>query len=121
MNPRVRWFEQTARLHPAGYLRISFLIEGDLRGTALPYDSLLGACVNAELRRNSHVIRTMDLAETAAVVRHLVQKGQSSPEIPSGLQPPAAQSKRMRDAERETCWLRQLMCVPSISEHVARA
>ena len=29
-------------------------------------------------------------------------------------------SKRKRDAELETCWVRQLMCIPSISERVAR-
>ena len=37
------------------------------------------------------------------------------PGIPSGLQP---KSKRVRDSE--TVWLRQLMCIPSISEKIAR-
>ena len=35
--------------------------------------------------------------------------------VPSGICPP---SKRQRDAE--TVWLRQLMCIPSISERIAR-
>ena len=29
-------------------------------------------------------------------------------------------SKRKRDSDRETCWVRQLMCIPSISERIAR-
>ena len=29
-------------------------------------------------------------------------------------------SKRKRDSDRETCFLRQLMCIPSISEKIAR-
>ena len=37
------------------------------------------------------------------------------PGIPSGLQP---KSKRERDSE--TVWKRQLMCIPSISERIAR-
>jgi len=113
-----RWRDQLDRLHSTGSQHIFFLIEGDLRSTSMSYESLLGACVNAELRRNSHVIRTMDLSETAAVVRHLVEKGGSFPGLPCSLTPPV--SKRKRDADRETCWVRQLMCIPSISERIAR-
>ena len=90
-----------------------------MRSTTFSHESLLGACVNAELRKNSHVIRTMDLQETAAVVRHLVEKGGSFPGLPSSILTPPV-SKRKRDADRETCWVRQLMCIPSISERVAR-
>ena len=113
-----RWRDQLDRLHATGSRRIFFLVEGDLRSTSMGHESLLGACVNAELRKGSHVIRTMDLEETAAVVRHLVEKGGSCPGLPSSLTPPVA--KRKRDADRETCWLRQLMCIPSISERIAR-
>jgi len=113
-----RWRDQLDRLHSTGSRHIFFFIEGDLRSTSMSHESLLGACVNAELRRSSHVIRTMDLSETAAVVRHLVEKGGSFPGLPSSLTPPV--SKRKRDADRETCWVRQLMCIPSISERIAR-
>ena len=112
-----RWRDQLDRLHATGS-RIFFLIEGDLRSTSISHESLLGACVNAELRKSSHVIRTLDLQETAAVVRHLVEKGGSCPGLPSSLTPPV--SKRKRDADRETCWARQLMCIPSMSERVSR-
>ena len=37
------------------------------------------------------------------------------PGVPSGIQP---KSKRQRD--EETVWIRQLMCIPSISERIAR-
>ena len=37
---------------------------------------------------------------------------------PSALTAPV--SKRKRDGERKTCWVRCLMCIPSISEKIAR-
>ena len=55
-----RWTDQTSRLHQAGFSRVFILIEGDLRAPAFPYQSLLAACINAELRKNSYVIRTID-------------------------------------------------------------
>lgn len=86
----------------------------------LPYASLLSACLNAELRKNSHVLRTMDVHETAAVVSHLVQKGGAhSPGIPSGMAPPAPLTKRKKDADKKTIFVRQMMIVPSVSENIA--
>ena len=76
-----RWRDQLHRLKGTG-CRIIFLVEGDLRSTTFNYDSLLGAVINAELRKGSCVIRTVDLHETAAVVRHLVEKGQFEPGMP---------------------------------------
>ena len=113
-----RWREQKHRLRETG-LRIIFIIEGDLRSTSLKHDSLLGACINAELRKESHVIRTMDLSETVAVVRHLVVKGEAEPGIPPETIASPAVSKRAREGVQRTCWVRQLMCVPSISERIA--
>ena len=113
------WREQVGRLHSTG-CQIFFLIEGDLRSTNVSHASLLGACINAEMRQGSHVIRTMCLTETAAAVHHLVQKGGSSPGVPASVLTTPALSKRQRDDDCETCWVRQLMCIPSISEQVAR-
>ena len=48
------------------------------------------------------------------LIQQLVRKIGAPPGVPSGLQP---KSKRVRDAE--TVWIRQLMCIPSISERVA--
>ena len=114
-----RWQDQLGRLHAIKCRWIFFLVEGDLRSTSLPHASLLGACLNAELRPSSHVIRTADLEETAAVVRALVQKGKKPPGLPPQIVNPPM-SKRQRDATREGCWVRQLMCVPSISERIAQ-
>ena len=49
------------------------------------------------------------------LIQQLVRKIGAPPGVPSGLQP---KSKRVRDAE--TVWIRQLMCIPSISERIAR-
>ena len=90
-------------------------MEGDLSSTNLPHETLLGACINAELRPGSHLIRTACVEETAIVIRLLIDKCARPPGVPSGIQP---KSKRVRDSE--TVWVRQLMCIPSISERIAR-
>ena len=87
--------------------------------TSLSYNALLGACINVELRKSSHLIRSCDVEETAAVIRHLVQKCEGAPPaLPPSLRPPLT-SKRKRDAEQGTCWVRMLTCIPSVSERVA--
>ena len=111
-----RWVDQTARLMTSGYRYVFFVVEGDLSSTSLPHQTLLGACLNAELRPGSHLIRTACIEETALVIKQLGEKlAGGLPGIPSGLQP---KSKRERDSE--TVWKRQLMCIPSISERIAR-
>ena len=116
-----RWGEQAARLHQA-YKCIFFIVEGDLRECELgvPYNALWSAIINASLRRNAHLIRTADINETASVVRLLVQKGCAIPPPPSGIAPPTALTKRKRDADPGLVFMRQLMCVPTVSENVAR-
>ncbi len=89
-----RWREQQSRLLEAGLL-VAFIIEGYLRNTSLPYESTLGACVNAELR-NSHVFRSWDLDETVHLIVHLYHKVGVPHGRPNSLQPPMT-SKRQRD------------------------
>ena len=110
-----RWADQTARLLNGGYPFVYFVIEGDLSATNLPHASLLGAYVNAELREHSTCFRTACVEETGMVIQQLVRKIGAPPGVPSGIQPT---SKRKRD--EETVWVRQLMCIPSISERIAR-
>ena len=111
-----RWAEQTSRLLRGGFCDVFFIIEGDLSCTNLAHEALLGACINAELREDSHLIRTACVEETALVMKHLVQKcADGRPRIPSGIQP---KSKRERDSE--TVWIRQLACIPTISERISR-
>ena len=114
------WREQQHRLFQSG-LRVVFIVEGDLRATTMPYASVMGACVGAELcRRDAHVFRTWDLDETVHLVVHLFHKVGIQRTCPSGVGPPTLTSKRKRESDMETCWIRQLMCVPSVSENVAR-
>ena len=55
-----RWREQLGRLFSSPATCIVLIFEGDLRNTNVSYWSLLGAIVNAELRKNAHVFRTWD-------------------------------------------------------------
>lgn len=114
-----RLAEQTARLHAAGYQQIFWFVEGDLEDQALPYTSLLGACTNMALRRQSHLLRTVSVKETAAFIIHLVDKCRSLPGVPSGIVPPSPITKRKRDADKTMVFLRQLCCIPTISECIA--
>jgi ERCC4-type nuclease len=112
-----RWREQQYRLSESG-LFVAFIIEGDLRSTSMPYESTLGACVNAELRK-AHVFRTWDIDETVHLIVHLFHKVGAPHGIASCVQPPVLTSKRQRDAD--TVSLRMLMCIPSVSENIAKA
>ncbi len=117
-----RWSEQCARLHEH-YQTIFYLIEGDLAegGLGVPFAALWSALLNAELRRGSHVIRTSCPVETASVVRLLVQKGNASPPVPSGIAPATALTKRKRDAQPGLVFMRQLMCIPMVTGAIAHS
>ena len=111
-----RWVDQTARLMHSGYRSVFFVVEGDLSSTNLPHETLLGACINAGLQPGSHLIRSACIEETVLVIKQLANKlAGGPPGIPSGLQP-----KSKRERNEETVWIRQLMCIPSISERIAR-
>ena len=114
-----RWREQTSRLFATGH-RVFFVIEGDLRYLDNMYEALIGAIVNANLR-GSCCLRTMDVEETACFVLHLARKLQTHPthSVAAGLRPP--QSKRQRASEADSVLVRQLMCVPSVSERIAES
>ena len=83
-----RWNDQMSRLMRSGYSHVFLIVEGDLSCTSLPHETLLGACLNAELRHGSHLIRSACLEETTLVIKQLVEKVAGGlPGIPSGLQP----------------------------------
>ena len=110
-----RWVDQSARMMTSGYKYVFFIVEGDLSSTNLPHETLIGACINAELRPGSNLFRSACIEETVMVIKQLVDKiAGGLPGVPSGIQP---KSKRARD--ENTVWIRQLMCIPSISERVA--
>ena len=115
-----RWKEQSVRLFGSGH-QVVYMLEGDFRDAAGMYPNLLGAWMNSELRRNCCVFRTIDLEETALVLRGLMAKLEHAPSYAAptnGLAPPL--SKRKRNEDGNVVFLRVLMCVPSISEAVAR-
>ena len=115
--------EQASRLHSAGFTKgVFWLIEGEfVDGLGVPVASLWGACLNMELRPGSHMIRTRDVYEMAQVLIQLAQKLEGAPPgIPTGLAPPSPLTKRKKDAGKKTVAMRQLMCIPSISENIAK-
>ena len=112
-----RWGEQSKRSSEAS-CKIFFIIEGDLReDLGIQYNSLISSLLNAELRKNTHVIRTMDIKETVTIIKHLSQKCDGS--LPTGI-PTTITKKRKRDADPDLVFMRQLMCIPTISENVAK-
>ena len=111
-----RWANHTERLLRSGYNFVLLIVEGDLSSTDVPHETLIGACINAEFRHGSHLLRTACVEESVLVIKQLVNKcSDGLPGIPSGIRPT---SKRARDSE--TVWVRQLMCIPSISERISR-
>ena len=111
-----RWGDQSRRLSEAG-CKIFFVVEGDLKADlGIPYNALIACLLNAELRSNTHVIRTMDVMETACYIKHLSQKCEGR--LPTGVKTTLT-GKRKRDADPVLVFVRQMMCVPTISEKIA--
>ena len=54
-----RWREQLGRLFDSDVTCIVLISEGDLRNTSISYWSVLGAVVNAEIRKNAHVFSNL--------------------------------------------------------------
>ena len=81
----------------------------------MPYGSLLGAYTNAALLEGVHIFRTLTIQETKFLTIQLAKKCQTTAQAPSrGLA-----SKRKKDSSLENIWIRQLTCIPSISEGIA--
>ena len=112
-----RWSEQKARLLSSG-LKIFYVLEGDFRNVAaLPYSALVGAYLNASLLEGVEVFRTLNIQETKFLICTLAKKCQTNSNTPArGLV-----SKRKKENSLENIWIRQLACVPTISESIAVA
>ena len=114
-----RWREQTSRLLATGH-QVLFCIEGDLRFIDGMYEPMLAALTTANLRGSSRCFRTMDVEETGNLVLHLAKKLQThqpAAVVSAGFRAP--QTKRQRESEADNVFLRQLMCIPSVSERIA--
>ena len=120
-----RWIYQMNRMMLSE--RIVFvIIEGDLGRVGRMYNSALGAWLSTAMR-DVHVLRSWDINETFRVLIWLINKLEhrastcnsltgnrlEAPKLGGGLV-----SKREYDAAHVE--VRQLMCIPSISERIAR-
>ena len=112
-----RWDEQRARLSSSG-LHVFYILEGDFKAVqGLPYGAIVGAYSNLLLRQGvATVIRTADIFETKFILTQLAQKCQAiAKPMPLGV----VCSKRKKDDDKRSIWIRQLACIPTISEHIA--
>ena len=112
-----RWEDQCDRLLNSGMQSV-IIIEGSLWGADFPYEPLLGACVSAAAHGGTMLFRTWDVAETVQLIGQLAKKI----EVPRGKPiSTLGTSKRKKDCSAENIWIRQLACIPTFSEGVARA
>ena len=109
--------EQKDRLYNLGY-KVVFIVEGNLKDASFTYESLLGAVVNAELTEGTHVFRTWDIKETHQLIQQLHKKMPLHCHAPTDS---LVTNKRKKDNTIENIWIRQLACIPLISEGIARA
>ena len=116
-----RYFEQRSRLLSQTGFRVVFVIEGDLRQSAM-HAHMLSAIAGIERSDRAQVYRTWDTRETFDCIGVLIGKLEAPPPdaIPSGIAPPEmTTSKRKRESSPSTVFKRMLMCIPSISENIA--
>ena len=112
-----RWDEQKARLASSG-LHIFYILEGDFKGVeGLPYGALVGAYTNLLLHAGiTTALRTANIYETKFVLTQLAQKCQGvAKPMPLGV----VSSKRKKEDDMRNIWIRQLACIPTISENIA--
>ena len=112
-----RWDEQKGRFDSSG-LHIFYILEGDVKGVeGLPYGALVGAYTNLLMHPGiSTALRTANIYETKFVLTQLASKCQGvAKPMPLGV----VSSKRKKEDETRNIWIRQLACVPTISEHIA--
>lgn len=104
-----RWRDQKARLLASPYTCM-YIIEGSLKHHRIPYSTLISALGNTVLRDHMHVWRTRDMDETVDVIRMLANKW-SKPLKTAGV---------CKIVRGENTYVRMLMCIPGVSEHIAR-
>ena len=112
-----RWDEQKSRLASCG-LHVFYILEGDFKGVeGLPYGALVGAYTNLLLHAGiTTVLRTANIHETKFVLTQLASKCQGvAKPMPLGV----VSSKRRKEDDTRNIWIRQLACIPIISEHIA--
>lgn len=115
-----RWSEQGHRLRQLEH-RYMYLLEGRLKKARLHPNALRGAILNAQIRDKSQFIMMKNIDDTAKLCTELHRRfnskkkgtGLAAPVLSSGL------SKRKRMEDASNIYLKQLMCIPKISEPIA--
>ena len=99
-------------------MHIFYILERDFKGAeGLPYGALVGAYTSLVLHPGiTTVLRTASIYETKFVLTQLAQKCQGvAKPMPLGV----VSSKRKKEDDVRNIWIRQLACIPTISEHIA--
>jgi len=112
-----RWDEQCDRLLKTG-LSVVYIVEGDLKDARFSVASLWGAVIRAELMEGVYVFRTWCLAETKELLDHLVTKMVCQTRKPTQT---LVTNKRRKFSDPSAIWIRQIACIPTFSEAIARA
>ena len=119
-----RYKEQKHRLLNMKH-RVAYILEGSAqrhkKRKRISDNALRGSLMNTTIRDGLGIVRTESLKDTAKLVTEL-EKRLSKNKVKTGLQTPALKhraSKRVRMADPKIILLRQLMCIPGVSENVA--
>ena len=112
-----RWEEQCDRLIKTG-MSVVFIVEGDLKDARFSFASLWGAVITAELMEGVHVFRTWSLEETKDLLMHLLTKMKSFSSAPTQT---LVTNRKRKFSEPSNIWIRQIACIPTFSEAIARA
>lgn len=105
--------------------RVAYILEGSAerhkKRKRISDNALRGSLLNTSIRDGLCIVRTESLKDTALLVTEL-EKRLSKSKVKTGLQTPVVKqraSKRMRMSDPKIILLRQLMCIPGVSENVA--
>ena len=112
-----RWDDQRDRLLNSGR-RAIFIIEGGFKDVDFPREPWLGACVNVAANDGALLFRTWGISETVPLIEQLAKTVDIPSTTPINT---LGVSKRRKYNTAENIWIRQLTCIPTVSERVARA
>ena len=120
-----RFHEQGFRLAQSG-IRYAYLLEGTYpKKPRIHPNALRGLIFNAQIRDKVQFLRTANLSDTAKLCTELCKRFHSTKKG-TGLSAPVAAhtasvlGKRDRMEDSSTILVRQLMCIPKVSEPIAR-
>jgi ERCC4-type nuclease len=129
-----RYKEQKHRLLGVGH-RVLYLLEGSQlkhkKRMRISENALRGSLLNTSIRDGVPIVRTASLEDTALLVTELERRFTGSGKNRTGIAAPkisarvkvgeAHASKRARMNDPKIIVMRQLMCIPGVSENVAHA